>query len=115
MKTLKYSTIPSLHIIDGSKQIAFPSCLVILFLAFLSGVKDRVLWCSMAVGLYLGAMSLSLVSALTAHTWGFLHPFLLSITHSMHMHAWSGLCALFCVWFEALFADLIRLATIFIL
>ena len=79
-----------------------------LFHAFLSGVRDRSLWCSIASGLYLGAMLFILDFASIAHVWGFLHPPCLSLMHFMQTHAWLGMYVLFCALVVVLFVSLIR-------
>lgn len=94
VKTQKHSSMPSLQVIVELNIIPLSITHAVAFLAFLFIVSESVLWFSFTNRLYLGARSFSLVSASTAHTWGFLHPFCRSHTHLMHMHAWAGECVL---------------------
>jgi hypothetical protein len=114
VKTRKHSSILFLQVIAGSKVTFCSSSQAFLFLAFQFGVRESVLWCSTASGLYLGAKSLRCLVASSAHAWGFLQPPLLSWTHSMQMQAWDGICVASSLRSLSLLDVLIRLATVFV-
>jgi hypothetical protein len=78
-------------------------------------VSERLLWGLIAIRLYFGAIPFRQSAALRLQAWGFLQPPRQSWMHSMHMHAWFGLCVLFLDCPQALLADLIRSATILVL
>jgi hypothetical protein len=85
-----------------------------LFRTFWFGVSESVSWYSIAVGLYLGAMSLRRARASSAQAWGFLQPPHLSLTHSMQMQAGDGTCVVSRLRSLSLRAILIRSATVFV-
>ena len=84
---LKHSARLSLQVIVGSKVIVPSRCLAIWFLSFPDFVRDSPSGGSCFVGLCLGGIRFSLVSASSAHSWGFRHPCSLSRVHSGHSHS----------------------------
>jgi len=115
VKILKHSAKLSLQVIDGLKLIIPSSCLTLLFPSFRVLVRDIPSGGSCAVGLCLGGIRLSLVMASVAHLCGFLHPQVLSFTHSRHTQFlffwWVGCCA----GWQSHADILIRLATLIML
>ena len=111
---LKHSCMPSLQVIMGSKSRLWPSWHAARFLFFLFGVRESVSWCLIANRLYLGAILFRCVTASRVHAWGFLHPPQWSWTHSLQMQVWLGMCIPLTSCLRALFANLIRSATVFV-
>jgi hypothetical protein len=59
-------------------------------------------------------MSFRCVTASSGQACGFLHPSLLSWTHSMQMQAGDGMCVAVHVWFLILFVSLTKSATVLV-
>ena len=83
----KHSDRSFLQVIVGSKMISPWDLRAASLLWFRFLVRERLSWLSPVwMGFNFGAILSILICASTAHAWGFLQPFCLSLMQSRHMH-----------------------------
>ena len=95
VKMRKHSVMSFLFVIDGSKVMSSFWCRACRLFCFLDAVSERLPCLSSGIsGLYLGYKASIFFCASVAHSWGFLHRLIRSLTQSEQLQYAEGVCGL---------------------